>query len=157
MKTPMFTATGSAEHFGRDRRTMSRIMEGVKPDAIVKGKQQFSLKTIAAAVQTYDARERPAKANGHATDEKSRLAKAQADLVEAKVDKLKGKNYAHEDVERVWTEIAQAMRARFLALPSRVAQVFPSLEPPVIAEISKEVDLILSELADSVGVPNEQH
>lgn len=154
MKAPMMTATGSAEHFGRDRRTMSKIMEDAKPDAMIKGKAHFSVKTLAAAVKTYDARQPSKNAQGNFLgDEKGRLAKAQADLVEAKVAALMNHNYAHEDVERVWSSIAQGIKARFLALPTRVQQVCPSIDPLALAEITKEVQMILSELADSVGVP----
>lgn len=55
--------------------------------------------------------------------ERAKLAKAQRQKLEREIATLDGKLIPAEDVERVWSGMIGAFRARMLALPSRLAPV----------------------------------
>lgn len=58
-----------------------------------------------------------------ATQERARRDKESADKLAMENERTRGELVAVEDVERVWTDIAAAIRAVLLALPVRIAQV----------------------------------
>jgi phage terminase Nu1 subunit (DNA packaging protein) len=142
-KFPTYTATGSAEVTGRDRRTMARILRDVKPD--VRGK--YSIKTIMAAASAYDKRRVPAKANtSGAPTATERLKAAQAELVENKNARANGELLVASEVEAEWSNILRSVRAGMLALPSRVQQRCPGIAANIVREIANEVTAVLTAL-----------
>jgi len=65
------------------------------------------------------------------TEERARLAKAQADLAILEYQKAKNKLVDAEDVERIWLAMGLACRSRLLAIPVKLA---PLLEGKSKAE-----------------------
>ena len=57
------------------------------------------------------------------TSERARLARAQSEKVEMQNLEMRGELIPAGAVEAKWTEMAAAMRAKLLALPTRIASV----------------------------------
>lgn len=87
---------------------------------------------------------------GDLEGEKIRLTRAQADKTELEVEKLRGVLVASSDVERVWTGMIAAARAKLLALPTKAAPQVLALDgrPAVEAFLARIVHEALAELAD---------
>ena len=79
-------------------------------------------------------------------DEITRIAKAQADALEAKNNELAGSTFTADAVEKQWSDTLRTVRAGMLAVPSRVSGRLPHLTPYDIAEIDAEVREALTEI-----------
>ena len=79
------------------------------------------------------------------TGERARLARAQADAQELKNATLRKELVKAEDVERRWSDILRSIRARVLAVPSRLRGTL-DLTPAQIERIDRELRDVLSEL-----------
>lgn len=79
------------------------------------------------------------------TGERARLARAQAEAVEMKNAVQRGDLVAAADVERAWGDVLRQVRARILAVPSRVRASL-SLAPADVALIDRELRAALTEL-----------
>lgn len=79
------------------------------------------------------------------TAERARLAKEQADAQALKNAALRRELVAAADVERAWGDVLRQVRARILAVPSRVRQSL-SLAPGDVELIDRELRAALSEL-----------
>ena len=75
-----------------------------------------------------------------------RIAKAQADALEAKNNELAGSTFTADAVEKQWSDTLRTVRAGMLAVPSRVSGRLPHLTPYDIAEIDAEVREALTEI-----------
>lgn len=91
---------------------------------------------------------RPVTANSEWNDQRTRLAKAQADEKELKAAALRGELVEADKVEREWSDVLRKVRAGVLAAPSRVRQRLPHLSAQDAAEIDAELRRTLEELAD---------
>jgi len=80
------------------------------------------------------------------TNERARLAHAQADLAEQKLARQRGSLLEAEAVEREWSDVLRTVRAGMLAVPSRVAQRLPHLSAHDVSEIDAEIRVVLIEL-----------
>lgn len=78
------------------------------------------------------------------TNERARLARAQAELAETKLARQRGALLDAEAVEREWSDVLRTVRAGMLAVPSRVAQRLPHLSAHDVAEIDNEVRAALT-------------
>jgi phage terminase Nu1 subunit (DNA packaging protein) len=74
-----------------------------------------------------------------AAAERARLARAQANLAEAKAALVRGRALDAEAVEKEWTGILAGVRARSLAVPSRCAARLPHLTAHDVATIDGEI------------------
>lgn len=81
--------------------------------------------------------------------EKARLAKHQADRAELEVGRMRGELIPAELVEKVWSEMVMAFRAKMLNLPTKCASVVAGISETldVEAELKRSIDEALTELA----------
>jgi phage terminase Nu1 subunit (DNA packaging protein) len=86
-----------------------------------------------------------------ATEQRARLASAQADLAELKAAALRGELLDAGEVEREWGGVLRTVRASMLAIPSRVGARLPHLTATDIGEIDREVRDALGEVAGDGG------
>ncbi|WP_274626563.1 hypothetical protein [Arvimicrobium flavum] len=111
----------------------------------------------AASVQNYIAHvSARAEAKSAATTletERARLAKEQADGQALKNQITRREVVPAAEVERAWVDLANQLRSGVLALPSRILQAIPHLQPDELAEIDREVRDVLRELADDTSAP----
>lgn len=87
--------------------------------------------------------------------EKIRLARANAEKVEAANARARGDLAPLAEVERAWAGILRDVRAALLALPSRTAARLCHLTPHDILTLEAEVRCVLSELANDDMLANE--
>ena len=80
------------------------------------------------------------------SNERARLARAQAELAEQKLARQRGSLIECEAVEREWSDVLRGVRAAMLAVPSRVAQRLPHLTAHDVAEIDSEIRAALGEI-----------
>ena len=81
---------------------------------------------------------------------KDRLASAQAEWHELRVQKARGELLDATAVEREWQSILRGVRAELLALPSRIGSRV-GLTPTDVAAIDREVRDLLESLAEGRG------
>ena len=79
------------------------------------------------------------------TGERARLARAQAEAVEMKNAALRGELVRAEEVERTWSDVLRQVRARILAVPSRVRQAL-DLDATEVDTLDRELRAALEEL-----------
>jgi phage terminase Nu1 subunit (DNA packaging protein) len=83
-----------------------------------------------------------------ATEQRARLASAQADLAELKAAERRGELLDAAEVERTWGGVLRTVRASMLAVPSRmIGARLPHLTAVDIDEIDREVRAALTEVA----------
>ena len=80
------------------------------------------------------------------SNERARLARAQAELAEQKLARQRGALLDSDAVEREWSDVLRGVRAGMLAVPSRVAQRLPHLTAHDVAEIDSEIRAALGEI-----------
>ena len=83
-----------------------------------------------------------------ATEQRGRLAAAQASLAEIKAEKLRGSLVEAAAVEAAWSGVMRTVRAGMLAVPSRVSQRLPHLSAHDVVEIDAEVRAVLSDIGE---------
>ena len=83
-----------------------------------------------------------------ATEQRARLAAAQAELAELKAAKLRGTLLDATDVEAEWSSLLRAVRAAMLAVPSRLAQRLPHLTTHDLVEVEAELHAALKGLGN---------
>ena len=83
------------------------------------------------------------------SNERARLARAQADLAEQKLARQRGALLEAEVVERAWADVLRDVRAGMLAVPSRCAARLPHLTAHDVAEIDAEIRAVLAEIGTS--------
>lgn len=85
------------------------------------------------------------------TGERARLAREQADAQALKNAALRRELVPAAEVAREWGEALRAIRARVLAIPSRVRAVLPHLTPADVAAMDREARAALDDLARDEG------
>ncbi|QFG37294.1 phage terminase Nu1 subunit (DNA packaging protein) [Paracoccus pantotrophus] len=85
------------------------------------------------------------------TGERARLARLQADAQDLKNAALRRELVPAVEVAREWGEALRAIRARVLAIPSRVRSALPHLTPADVAALDRETRAALDDLADNAG------
>lgn len=81
-------------------------------------------------------------------DERSRLAKEQADAVAMRNEQLRRELVKASDVEREWASILRKLRSSLLAVPSRTRQLLAHLTPHDVAVFDAEIRRALEDLAN---------
>ncbi|ROT99072.1 terminase small subunit [Histidinibacterium lentulum] len=81
------------------------------------------------------------------TAEKARLAKEQADAQALKNAKMRGELVEASEVENTWADVLRQLRARLLAIPSRLRADLPGLDAATVAAIDRALRDTLSEIA----------
>jgi terminase small subunit / prophage DNA-packing protein len=89
------------------------------------------------------------KALAQTTQERGRLARAQASLTELKAAKMRGELLDAAEVERTWAGVLRGVRAGMLAVPSRIGARLPHLDVTDLDTIDREVRAALIEIAAS--------
>lgn len=84
-------------------------------------------------------------------NERARLAKEQADAQALKNQKLRGDLVEAAEVERTWTDVLRQLRARLLAVPSRIRADRPDIDP----SIANAFDRALRDALTEVGNAND--
>lgn len=82
------------------------------------------------------------------TAQRARLAKEQADGQALKNAALRGELVPAADVERAWGDVLRQVRARVLAVPSRLRQAL-ALAPADVDKIDRELREALTELGNA--------
>ena len=83
-----------------------------------------------------------------ATEQRARLASAQADLAELKAAEKRGAMLDAAEVEWIWGGVLRTVRASMLAVPSRIGARLPHLTVLDIDEIDRKVRDALTEVAE---------
>jgi phage terminase Nu1 subunit (DNA packaging protein) len=87
------------------------------------------------------------------TLERTRLAREQADAQAMRNAALRRELLPAAEVEATWAGILRGVRARMLAVPSRVRQRLPHLTAGEVAAIDREIRDALVELGEGVPAP----
>lgn len=82
------------------------------------------------------------------TTERARLAKEQADAMALKNAEKRGELVAAASVVSGWSDVLRGIRARLMALPSRLRADLPHLSASDVAAIDREIRNTLTELAN---------
>ena len=85
-------------------------------------------------------------------DERAGLSAAQGNRVELEVATMRGELIPADVILETWEPIVGAMRAKILALPSKIKSQIPRLKVADIAKIKTMVRSTLEDLANS-GIP----
>lgn len=80
------------------------------------------------------------------TAQRARLAKEQADAQALKNGKLRGELVEAAEVERTWSDVLRQVRARVLAVPSRLRADLPGTDSSVFHAIDRALRDALTEL-----------
>ena len=131
-----------------DRRVQQLASEGVLPRA-EKGHYE-----LAPVVQAYIRYLRDRSSGGDLSDEnvgvyKARMIKARTRVAEAEADEIDGSLLRRVAVENAWTKIVASMRARLLAIPSKVAPLVHSSK--TIAEASASITAAVHEALEEIS------
>ncbi len=98
------------------------------------------------------------RGEGTPAAERKRLASAQASLAELKARKASGELVEAAVVQAEWTDVLSKLRARLLAIPSRVGSSGAAVDQIVfLAELDREIRAALEELADDGETPPSDH
>ena len=138
---------------------------GIGPTAVnylaksgVIQKADVGMVDMKAALQSYTKhlREKAARWDGNAnpaglTEERSRLAKANADSAELKNAIMRKDYLPAADVERVWSNFLRDLRSRIMATPSRLRQQLPALTAAEVKIIDRELRDALEDLGGGTG------
>ena len=82
------------------------------------------------------------------TSERARLAKEQADAQAIKNAKLRGELVEAAEVERTWADALRQLRARIMAVPSRLQSEVPDIERQTIDAMDRALRATLTEVGN---------
>ena len=138
-----FTITGLGVEFDMSHRKVGRLIRDVEP-VRKKGRSKYYLiSQVAGKLLGVD------NEDLDLTTERARLTKAQADKTELQLEIDKSEVLTIIDVERNWTNITQAIRAKLLSMPTTMAVELANLSRPEIKHIlEKHIFNILDELSE---------
>ena len=83
------------------------------------------------------------------TAERSRLAKEQADAMAIKNAKLRGELVEAEQVERAWSDTLRQVRARLMAIPSRLRADLPQIDQTAVTAFDRALRDTLTEVGNA--------
>ena len=93
------------------------------------------------------------RGSGDVNEERARLIHHQANLASLEEDVKQGKLIPADDIEKEWTDMAMAMRAKMIAMPKKVAAVGCGIDEYV--EMEALVKSFVNEALDELSVGNE--
>lgn len=82
------------------------------------------------------------------TSERARLAKEQADAQAIKNAKLRGELVEASEVERTWADALRQLRARIMAVPSRLRSELTDIDPQAIDAMDRALRATLTEVGN---------
>lgn len=127
-----------ARELGRDRRTVSTALRDVPADGELPGGHKgWTLRTALAAL------------NDRHESQTERLRRAQAEKVELEVAQIRGELVSKSEAQDAIIFAFTRVRARFLALPTRMAAQMAAAPDPRVAEsaLRRAVNDVLDDLS----------
>lgn len=116
------------------------------------GRGKYALGSVTVYIehlrQIAGSKGRPVTASSELNDQRTRLAKAQADEKELKAAALRGELINAAATELEWADVLRRVRSGVLSAPSRVRQRLPHLTAADAAEIDAELRDVLTEIAN---------
>lgn len=148
---PELSGSRIADLTGRAWRTVKAKLEraGVRP---IRQERNANLYDSVAALEAIFSPERPAGfENEEFTDQRQRLAAAQAEKQEMENALRSGQLADVRDVEQAWADMILACRAKLLVLPGKLAPQLQNVAQATVIEarIRAEVYQALNELGQS--------
>lgn len=145
----LLTISGLEQEIGKDRRTIGRILEGVKPDGKANGRDAWFIKTFLRAAEN--------SGGGSVLDgaaEKARLDKARADLAELELATKEARLVPASAIEKAWGNIATEVRTRLMSIPASTAPLITGKQSTVEIEaiIREQVDEALKAISGAVVI-----
>lgn len=134
------------EFTGLDRATIKRSLTGLKSE---KGKKNAllyqSTEAFQAILNNYTPQNHRVDSDGYnPSQEKARLDRKKADLVELQYYEKLGSLVPVDNVRNVWSSLILSVRSHILAVPSKLK----SLPKQIRVQISAEINKALLELQD---------
>ncbi len=90
------------------------------------------------------------------TDERARVARAQAERMELELEEYRRTLIPADEVVEAWEKIAAAVRTKVLGFPSKVKRTVPSMNTRQFEKVRKIARDALDELAGG-GVPKKRN
>ena len=151
MQAELWTINGLAVELDRDRRSLARDLEGLKPDEETRQGARTVRRYRMARVVAH--LYRATAATGELEDfetQRERLAAAQAEKVEMENAVRRGELAEVAKVHAVWTDHVAAARAKLLAMPTKLGPQLTNVADArvISARVRAEVHAALAELAD---------
>jgi phage terminase Nu1 subunit (DNA packaging protein) len=152
-----------AELTGKDRRTVTKRLSGIKPAEVIKGAKNYESSIALAAVLSPDfeleirnkisAEKTPDHAGGYdGTVDDNRIKRAKAEKLEMEVAERRRElipiNEIISEVEKEYGFI----RTNLMSIPAKNAKILSELDSP--AEIQKVLDASIFEVLKSLTVDN---
>jgi hypothetical protein len=154
---PLFSISGAAKKLERDRRTIEKGIEGLKPDFVTGTIKKWKLSRIVAGIDANTfapitpAKGKASKIGSGLAAQRARLARAQAEAVEHKNRIASGQFVPIIVVGEVVEVHNQIVRERMLAIPSCASEIAALINPTqeeIYEIIRREIYAGLEELAD---------
>tara|TARA_R110002110_G_scaffold159508_1_gene357266 strand:+ start:52 stop:612 length:561 start_codon:yes stop_codon:yes gene_type:complete len=145
-----YTATRLAAELGLDGRRLRDVLTRVNPIE-VKGKSKlYLLRDVLPHVAKYIGAPDVIDLNV----ERARKMKAEAELAEMELAKLRGETINVEAATLVWAEILGVAKNRLLSTPAKLAPIVAVEDAPAICKalIEEQVYEVLDELAQEIAV-----
>ena len=147
MQARLWTLNALAVELGRDRRTLARLLEDLPPDDAqtdTAGREHRRWR-LARVIEHIYASTDELDLNA----ERARLAKAQADKTEIENEVRAGRLLEQDRVIREVGDMLAAFRARVIAIPDAVGQLFdPATARKVVPALRARLYEALAELAE---------
>lgn len=136
VKQTLNTISGFARETGMDRRTVTKILNPIKPDAEDAKAKYWSLRGWTEGVKRYYAPSEETTLN----DERLRLTKAQADERELAVQAARGELLPVEDVSQALASVMSELKSNLINLPPKLAPaVFNATTAREVEEVAKDI------------------
>lgn len=143
-----------ADVFGVAEETITQWTKAGLPVKVARKGSKGNEYVVADCIRWYVARESGGEGALDLTQERARLAKAQADKTELEAEELRGDLARYEDISTHWTRQTAACRSRLLVIPTKIAPIIRSASTDKEASsiIEREICEALEELSGD-GVP----
>lgn len=147
MTKQLWSLSALAVEFGMDRRAVARRIDGIPPAGKLRKADAWHLEDVAALLVELPA----ADADGLTIEEaKRRRAVAEAQLAEMQVAREAGRLVEVAAVDEVMIATFSRVRARLLAVPSRVSPLLVGCTPAEAHEVvRKAIWAALQELSET--------
>jgi hypothetical protein len=152
LQAQKWTISGLATEFGISHRVLGKRLEDCEPCEIKGRSKLYKIAGVAPAILKMD---KPDDLD--LTQERARLAKAQADKTELQLEVENGNLLPVDEVESVWSDVTTAIRAKLLSLPTRISPQLQDLSQPEMESVMQEqIYEALEELSETDMEQNEK-
>ncbi len=153
----LFSVSGASEALDRSRRTITRALQGVKPDATRSGLKLWSMKRIVAAVNNNTQAPilgesvsgekvmsgRLDADGGSLSNQRAKLEAVRTDVATFKLDLMKGGYARLSTIRKVQLEFLNVFRERALNVPGSVSH---TLTPHCAEDVFAIEDVLRTEM-----------